>query len=223
VRWNDFFLTYILIKTLRMKKIRQTLLASVLFTFIASGCGPNDDKGTMDSDNSRGEGAIDSTRMAKFDTTQSTSSVPNFITQSIKSNIGEIKLSQLAQSKASSNDVKQLASMMINHHTQMVNELKGMAQAKQATVDSTESDITRAAYQNLSSAQGKDFDDKWRAQLLQLHENNSEELRTMQSMTADTILRQWLDKTIPIVEQHRNLLARKEAKQPNLQKGQTRD
>jgi putative membrane protein len=206
-----------------MKNLRQTLLASVLFIFIASGCGPNNDKGTTDSDNSRGEGAIDNTRMAKFDTTHSTSSVPNFITQSIKSNIGEIKLSQLAQSKASSPEIKQLAAMMVKHHTQMLNELRGMASAKQAAVDSSESDVTRAAYQNLSSVQGKDFDDRWRAQLLQLHENTSEELRTMQSMTTDAQVKQWLDKTIPIVEQHRDLLAKKETKQPNLQKGQTRD
>jgi len=205
-----------------MKKIRPTLLASVLFIFIAAGCGPNSDKSSTDSDNSRGEGAIDSTRMAKFDTTYSTSSVPNFITQSIKANIGEIKLSQLAQSKASSPEVKQLAAMMVKHHTQMLNELKGMASAKQATVDSSESDVTKAAYQKLSNVQGKDFDEQWRAQLLQLHENTSEELRTMQSITTDAALKQWLDKTIPIVEQHRDLLARKEIKQPNLQKGQTR-
>jgi predicted outer membrane protein len=98
-----------------------------------------------------------------------------------------------------------------------------MASAKQAAVDSTETDITRSAYQTLSSIHGKNFDDKWRMQLLQLHENNSEELRTMQSITTDTTLKQWLNKTIPIVEQHRNLLAKKETKQPNLQKGQTRE
>lgn len=206
-----------------MKKIGPTLLASVLFIFIAAGCGPNSDKSSTDSDNSRGEGAIDSTRMAKFDTTHSTSSVPNFITQSIKANIGEIKLSQLAQSKASSPEVKQLAAMMVKHHTQMLNELKGIGSAKQATVNSSENDITKAAYQKLSNVHGKDFDEQWRAQLLELHENTSEELRTMQSITTDAQLKQWLDKTIPVVEQHRDLLARKEIKQPNLQKGQTRD
>lgn len=206
-----------------MKTIRRTLFACVLFLLITAGCKPNNNKSSTDSDNSRGEGSIDSTRMAKFDTTHSTSSVPNFITQTIKANVGEIKLSQLAQSKASSPEVKQLASMMVKHHTQMLNELKSMASAKQATADTSENDVTRAAYQNLSKVQGKDFDDKWRAQLLQLHENTSEELRTMQSMTTDAQLKQWLDKTIPIVEQHRDMLAKKQMKQPNLQKGQTRD
>jgi putative membrane protein len=185
-----------------MRKISTSVIAFVLLVFMA-GCGPTSDKGSTDTDNSKGEGAIDSTRQARFDTSQSTSSVPNFITASIKSNIGEIKLLQLAQSRATSPEVKQLA--------------------KQAMVDSLENDVTRAAFQKLSSVQGKAFEDQWREQMLQLHENNSDELRTMQSITTDAEVKQWLDKTIPVVEQHRDLLAKKDMKQPNLQKGQTRD
>jgi putative membrane protein len=205
-----------------MKKISHVFLASVLIVLITS-CGPNDDKGSMDTDNSSGEGAIDSTRQAHFDTTQSTSSVPNFIIASIKSNVREIKLSQLAQERSSSPEVRQLASMMVSHHTQMLNELRSLAPTKQATIVSSENDVTKATFQNLSAIQGKGFHDQWRQQMLQLHENTSEELRTMQSVTTDAELKQWLTKTIPIVEQHRNLLAKKEIKQPNLQKGQTRD
>jgi len=109
--------------------------------------------------------------------------------------------------------------MMVKHHSQMLNELKGMASTKQSAIDSTENDITRAAYQSLSSVQGKDFDDNWCAQLLQLHENTLEELRTMQSISTNPQVKQWLDKTIPIVEQHRNFLAKKETKQPNCKRG----
>jgi putative membrane protein len=206
-----------------MKQIRQTLFAALVATSIITGCGPNDDKGGMDTDNSRGEGAVDSTKMAHFDTTHSTSSVPNFITQSIKANVGEIQLAQLAQDKASNPDIKKVAAMLVQHHTQMLNELKGMASTKRATVDSAASDVTRAAVQNLSSVQGKDFDAQWAQQMLQLHENASEEFRTMQTTTTDADLKNWLTKTIPIIEQHRDMLAKFETKQSNLQKGQTRD
>src|SRR4051794_9585426 len=106
-----------------MKQVRHTIFAAVLFTSIMAGCGPNDDKGGMDTDNSRGEGAVDSTKLAHFDTTHSTSSVSNFITSSIKANVGEIQLAQLAQDKATSPDLKKLAAMMVQHHTQMLNEL----------------------------------------------------------------------------------------------------
>ena len=206
-----------------MKTIRITLIAAFVCSIIASGCGPNDDKGSMDSDNSKGEGAIDSTRLATFDTSKPASSVPNFITTSIKSNTGEIKLLQLAQSKASSADIKKLAAMMIPHHTQMLNELNALAPAKQASIDSSESDITRSAYQRLSSLSGKDFDEQWTQQLLQLHENSSELFTSTLSTTTDAELKQWLTKTLPIINQHRDMLAKLPMKQPNLQKGQTRD
>ena len=206
-----------------MKTIRITLVAAFVCSLVATGCGPNDDKGGMDSDNSKGEGAIDSTRLATFDTSKPTSSVPNFITTTIKSNTGEIKLLQLAQSKATSADIKKLSAMMIPHHTQMHTELSALAPAKQAAIDTSESDITRAAYQRLSSLSGKDFDAGWTSQLLQLHENTSELFTSTLSTTTDAELKQWLTKALPVINQHRDMLAKLPMKQPNLQKGQTRD
>jgi len=110
--------------------------------------------------------------------------------------------------------------MMVQHHTQMLNELKTMATAKQATVDSTENDVTRAAIQNLSNLSGKDFDAQWTEQMLQLHENTVELFTTMLNMTTDPDLKQWLTKSLPIVTQHRDMLASKEPKHPNKQPGQ---
>jgi putative membrane protein len=206
-----------------MKQVRHTFLAAVLFASVITGCGPNDDKGGMDTDNSRGEGAVDSTKLAHFDTTHSTSSVSNFITSSIKANVGEIQLAQLGQDKATSPELKKLAATMVQQHTQMLNELRGMAPSKQASTDSSANDVTKAALQNLSSLQGKDFDAKWTEQMLQLHENAAEEFKTMQTTTTDTTVKQWLTKTLPIIEQHRDMLAKRQPTQTNLQKGQTRD
>lgn len=51
-----------------MKKIQKVLLifftASILLTY---SCKPNDDKNTMDSENSNKEGGIDSTKIPNFD------------------------------------------------------------------------------------------------------------------------------------------------------------
>jgi putative membrane protein len=206
-----------------MKQVRHTIFAAILFTSVITGCAPNGDKSSTDTDNARGEGAIDSTKLAHFDSTHATSSVPNFIASTIKANIGEIKLAQLAQDKATTPDLKKLGAMMVHDHTQMLNELKGMAASKQVAIDSSANDVTKAALQNLSALQGKDFDAKWTEQMLQLHENAAEELKTMQTTTSDTTVKQWLTKTLPVIEQHRDMLAKKQPTQTNLQKGQTRD
>jgi hypothetical protein len=53
-----------------MKMIRKGCLALLVMSCITIyGCGPNDDKGGMDQENSQGEGAIDSTRLTNFDST----------------------------------------------------------------------------------------------------------------------------------------------------------
>ena len=58
-----------------MKKNHQIKLALFAALSIAiSSCGPNDDKGSMDSKNSNKEGAIDSTKIPNFDSAAKDSS-----------------------------------------------------------------------------------------------------------------------------------------------------
>ena len=53
-----------------MKKIKQTLIASLVLTSVLFGsCGPNSDKGSQDQDASGNEGDLDSSRMIPRDST----------------------------------------------------------------------------------------------------------------------------------------------------------
>lgn len=58
-----------------MKKIQQVTWALITATALfISSCGPNDDKGSMDQENSNKEGAVDSSRMPGFDSSHVDSS-----------------------------------------------------------------------------------------------------------------------------------------------------
>jgi len=53
-----------------MKKVALKIMAFILFpSAVLIGCGPNDDKGGMDQENSGKEGAVDSSRLMNPDTT----------------------------------------------------------------------------------------------------------------------------------------------------------
>jgi hypothetical protein len=53
-----------------MEMIRRGFIALLVISCITVyGCGPTDDKGGMDQENSQGEGAIDSSRLTNFDST----------------------------------------------------------------------------------------------------------------------------------------------------------
>lgn len=82
-----------------MKKNQQVTLSLItaLSIFIYS-CGPNDDKGGMDSENSNKEGAVDSTRIPGFDSTPATDSPHaslsgrDVLIHTVQSNDAKIKL-----------------------------------------------------------------------------------------------------------------------------------
>jgi len=78
-RWNGFFLhLFISINQLVMKNIRRG--AFTLLVALCAGiysCGPTDDKGGMDQENSDGEGAVDSSRLTNSDTAAAAIFVPN--------------------------------------------------------------------------------------------------------------------------------------------------
>lgn len=78
-------------------------------------------------------------------------------------NDGEIQLGELAKKKAASNDVKQFAQMMVNHHTDAQN--KGRTTQGKAKVQADESDASmhvknegQSAMTQLRDQTGKDFD-----------------------------------------------------------------
>lgn len=58
-----------------MKKIQQVSLSFITAAAILLySCGPNDDKGSMDQENSNKEGAVDSTKMPQFDSSRAADS-----------------------------------------------------------------------------------------------------------------------------------------------------
>lgn len=57
-----------------MKNIQKGVFALLLASCMTIySCGPNDNKGAEDQENSKGEGAIDSTRLTNIDSTSTLS------------------------------------------------------------------------------------------------------------------------------------------------------
>lgn len=62
-----------------MKNIKHATLAlTTVACIFLSSCGPNDDKGSMDQKNSNGEGAVDSTKVPKFDSSHASATISRF-------------------------------------------------------------------------------------------------------------------------------------------------
>src|SRR5690606_13572542 len=82
----------------------------------------------------------------------------------------EVQLGELAKTKASSEEVKMFADMMVTDHTKANEELKALAAKKNITLPTALSDKSRNTYEDLSKQTGKDFDEAYASQMVDDHE-----------------------------------------------------
>ena len=82
----------------------------------------------------------------------------NFVKMSEDRTLLEIKLAQLAQTNASSMEVKNLASTLLNDHTKASGELQQLAVKKNINLSTQLSAKSQKYYDKMAMKQGKEFD-----------------------------------------------------------------
>ncbi|HEX2559091.1 DUF4142 domain-containing protein [Phenylobacterium sp.] len=127
-----------------------------------------------------------------------------YATQAALSDLYEITSGQLAQSKGTSDHVKQLGATMVQHHTQTSQTLKAtLPQAGVNVTPPTSLDARRAAMiAELQNASGADFDAKFLAQQKMAHQ---EALALHSTYAADgdnPALKQVAASATPVIKQH---------------------
>ena len=131
-----------------------------------------------------------------------------FIAKHIQGNMAEIAHSKMAQKGATSKDVKNLASSMVQDHTKMLNDLKALAAKKQITAPTEASADAMTQLQAMSKMSGNDFDKMWVSHMLTAHEATLADLQNAASNATDADIKNAANKAIPIVKMHRDLLAK---------------
>jgi len=133
---------------------------------------------------------------------QSPSDSKDFAMKAAEGGMLEVKVSQLAQQKASSNEVKDLARKMEQDHTQANNELMAVAKQKNITLPSDLRGECQEHYQAFQKLEGQDFDN---AYVLFLVKDHLKDIMTFQKESqkgTDADVKQWAAKTLPILRQH---------------------
>src|ERR1700761_5415450 len=84
-----------------------------------------------------------------------------FLATAAQSDVNEIKLSQLAEEKASNPDVKAFAHKMVTEHTKMSASMKPFAESWGLTAPIDLDDDHKQEYKKLSGLSGSDFDKEY--------------------------------------------------------------
>jgi putative membrane protein len=127
----------------------------------------------------------------------------SFVKKAAISDMYEIQASQLAQTKATSADVKSFAGRMIADHTKTSTQLKAILASKSGlTAPKTMDAEHRALLSRLRAASGATFDRLYTQQQLEAHQQ-AVMLFTSESQSGkDSDLKNFAGQTLPTLQQH---------------------
>jgi putative membrane protein len=126
-----------------------------------------------------------------------------FMEKAAMSDMAEIQLSQIAQQKATRDDVKQLAGRMVQDHTKTSSELKSIASGANVTLPTTLDRKHQQAVQKMQGmTAGADFDRQYLNLLLDDHKQAVALFRSESKSGKNPDAKAFAAKTLPALEEH---------------------
>jgi putative membrane protein len=174
-----------------MKNLMMLFAASLLFI----ACNSNSN--TSKEDNKE---AAEERNDAKFD--RQGEKDANFVTDVQDINLAETNLGQLAASRATTKEVKELGAMMQAAHKKAYDELASLAAKKSISVPTAMSESAKKDYDNLNQKAGKDFDKEFCKMMVKGHKEAIEKFEKETKNASDPDLQAWASNTLPELRKH---------------------
>ena len=179
---------------------RLTKLCAVLFGLgLATGVSA---QGTSkDTTTSKMPGATQSTKqdggMASGDR--------KFVEKAASGGMLEVQLGQMAQQKASNDQVKQFGSKMAEEHGKANDELKQIATSKGAQIPATLEKDQQKEVQKLEKLSGAEFDRAYMKRMVSDHKDDVSAFEKESKSGKDAELKSFAAKTLPTLQEHQKL------------------
>jgi putative membrane protein len=183
------------IQMLGKLKTLAPFFGAVLFmtsTFIVTSCK---DEKKVDT-----EEVADDKNEEKFDGAKEDDS--EHLVEAAALNLTEIRLGELAQSKAVSKEVKDFGKMMVEDHNKTLGELKSLAGTKQITLPAALTEEGEEAHKKFADESATDFDKKYVDKMVDAHQTAIEKFEKMATDAKDSDIKAFATKTLPALRTH---------------------
>lgn len=172
--------------------------------FLAGAC--NDEGTAGDNDNDTLNVANNSNNNAN-DSTSLNAGDRDFISDQIEGDMAEIRIAQLAQQKATSAEIKQIAKTIETDHTATLNQMKDLASRKGLTVPTEEDNDGKDMWNNLNEKTGANFDREWTEKVMDKHDKAIKKFQDKtEDNNADADLKAWAAEVLPKLRMHHSQL-----------------
>lgn len=126
----------------------------------------------------------------------------DFSVEAANGNMIEIQLGGIAQTKAVKDRVKAFASMLINDHTKITEDLKKIATSKNITLPQELSNEAKKDINRLSKKEGLDFDRSYINMMVADHKNEVNKFEKAAKNCKDPDLKNFIEQTLPVLRKH---------------------
>jgi putative membrane protein len=177
-----------------MRFLRTVFSAGLLLVAVA--CSPDSSKRDPVADakfqNEKRIGEADITKKQERDA--------EFMVNSASHGLLELELSKLAQQRATVPAVKNLATQLLQHHAEMNNTLKSLADRKSIVLPSSLGDEEQP--QKLARLTGTQFDKQYMDAIVDAHQEDIDSFDDMSDEAYDGDIRGFAAKYLPVLKEH---------------------
>lgn len=125
-----------------------------------------------------------------------------FMMKAAQGSLAEIELGNLAQQKANSQAVKDLASRLVADHTKASDQLKQIAQKDNVQLPATLRPQDQKLRDHLASLSGPEFDRMYTQHMMADHKKDIAEFRKEARSGTNPDTKQFASQTLPVLEEH---------------------
>lgn len=125
-----------------------------------------------------------------------------FVNKAARGGELEVRLGREVSQKASSPDVKAFAKRMVTDHTKANDELKELAAKKGLALPAELDKDHQEKLDEMSKLSGNKLDREYADDMVEDHEEDVDEFRDAAKEVKDPDLRAFIDKTLPVLEDH---------------------
>jgi len=129
----------------------------------------------------------------------------HFLRQAAQTDLAEIRMAKLANTKSETAEVKDLANKMIQQHTQNLKQVRQLAAENGFQLPNVPSAQQREQIAHLRGLSGRDFDREYTRIQVQDHEAAIRNFRQADDRTTNPAIKDYIARTLPVLGEHQEM------------------
>lgn len=139
---------------------------------------------------------------AKFDENDAKEDDSSFLVDAAETNLAEIEIGKLAQSKSTNAHVKEIGKMLVTDHSKALADLQPFADKKQISLPTSITEEGKEHYNELNEKSGTEFDEKFADMMAKGHEDAISKMEKASEKANDVEIRTWATNMVPTLKSH---------------------